>query len=130
MHCKSQNHKLLSHPATNFDWWKLKRSKAWKKAAKDKEKITGTDKIEIKVEPNTGLLSSVKVNGIELGNTIKCVTYCHDQKDWPTVTVEFISNDVSIEIPNAVEAVKPTKNIRVWRATPSSREIKNLLLGQ
>lgn len=130
MHCKSQNHKLLSHPATNFDWWKLKRSKAWKKALKDRAKTAGTDKIEIKVEPNTGLLSSVKINGVELGDAVKCVTYVHTPKDWPTVAIEFTSNDISIEIPNAVKDAKPIKGIKIWRATPSSKEIRNLLSGK
>lgn len=54
----------------------------------------------------------------------------HTPKDWPTVAIEFTSNDISIEIPNAVKDAKPIKGIKIWRANPSSKEIRNLLSGK
>lgn len=75
------------------------------------------NKIEIRVDPNTGLTSSVKLGGVEIGQSVRSVTFHHEGGNWPTLTLELVSNDVLLDIPNAAECVGASKGISVWKAT-------------
>lgn len=71
------------------------------------------NKIEIRVDPNTGLTSSVKLGGVEIGQSVRSVTFHHEGGNWPTLTLELVSNDVLLDIPNATEDVGASKGISV-----------------
>ena len=86
------------------------------------------NKIEIRVDPNTGLTSSVKLDGVEIGQSVRSVTFHHEGGKWPTLTLELVSlvsNDVLLDIPNATEDVGASKGISVWKATPVSEQPHN-----
>jgi hypothetical protein len=85
------------------------------------------NKIEIRVDPNTGLKSSVKLGGVEIGQSVRSVKFHHEGGSWPTLTLELVSNDVLLDIPNAAECVGASKGISVWKATPVSEQPHNLL---
>lgn len=75
------------------------------------------NKIEIRVDPNTGLTNSVKLGGVEIGQSVRSVTFHHEGGSWPVLTLELVSNDVLLDIPNAAEDVGASKGISVWRAS-------------
>ncbi len=77
-------------------------------------------KIEIRVNPDDGLLSSVKVGGVEIGNSVIEITYQHVAGGFPTLTLNLVSNDILLEIPNATEDVITSKQISVWKASSIS----------
>lgn len=57
------------------------------------------NKIEIRVDPNTGLTSSVKLGGVEIGQSVRSVTFHHEGGNWPTLTLDLVSNDVLLDVP-------------------------------
>ena len=83
------------------------------------------NKIEIRVDPNTGLTGSVKLGGVEIGQSVRSVTFHHEGGSWPVLTLELVSNDVLLDIPNVAEDVGASKGISVWKATPVSEQPHN-----
>lgn len=83
------------------------------------------NKIEIRVDPNTGLTNSVKLGGVEIGQSVRSVTFHHEGGSWPVLTLELVSNDVLLDIPNAAEDVGASKGISVWRASSTPEQPHN-----
>jgi len=74
-------------------------------------------KIEIRVDPDDGLLSSVRVGGVEIGNSVSDITYRHTAGRFPTLTLNLVSDNILLEIPNAEEDMMTSKRVGVWRAS-------------
>lgn len=77
-------------------------------------------KIEIRVNPDDGLLSSIKVGGVEIGGSVTEITYQHVAGKFPILTLNLVSNDISLEIPNATQDVTTSNQISVWKASSTS----------
>lgn len=92
--------------------------------------------IEIRIEPNTGLVCSFKVDGMELAKMLTGVSFEYKAGKYPKITAEFVSDNISIDIPCADETElktddqKPHLYQRSWIGTPKSEKVRKILMRQ
>lgn len=65
------------------------------------------NKIEIRVNPNTGLTSNVKLDGVKIGQSVHSVTFHHEGGKCPILTLELVTDDVLLDAP--IETVTLTQ---------------------
>ncbi len=130
-----------------FDWLDITETKENGKCLRDTiEEFYGENRpherapgkfsrIEIKVEPDTGLVCSFKVDGIELGKTsLGDIEFKKRPGDFAIVTAEFITNNIEIDVPSAKEiqfksnAQTQHQCQKSWRGMPISKKVQKILM--
>lgn len=131
---------------SGFAWLNVKELKIKKKTVGDAiddfygkntpdyKALNHQSHIEIRIEPNTGLVCSFKIDGVEFAKMLTGVRFEHKAGRYPKITAEFISENISIDVPCADETElktdeqKPHRYQRSWTGIPKLEKVRKILM--